>query len=267
MRHFSLPHLERPSHYVVFCDCGREIKRFSDRKGVTGKEQFDTWLEQAEIAEQWCAACYEEKIEEAISEAGAEQTTPSPFQTYINDLSISIRQALGQMDLSRATLDEKREAAKKISHLAATACAALALQPIPIADVFVLTPIQILLVQSIGRIYGVPLTAKTAFEVATNIGLGVLLRQIFISMIKIGLPVMGGLLTSTYVYMSTYYMGRVAQIYFEKGRPLTPEELQEVQTSRSRAEERLRELEHLKKSDLITEEEYQRKRTQIVEEI
>ena len=267
MRHYSLPHLERPSHYVVFCDCGRELKRFSDRKSVTAKGQFDTWLEQAEIAEQWCSVCYQDKVEEAISEAGQFEASPSPLQSYINDLSISIRQALGQMDLSRASLEEKREAAKKISHLAATACAALALQPIPIADVFVLTPIQILLVQSIGRIYGVPLTAKTAFEIATNIGLGVLLRQIFIAMIKIGLPVMGGLLTSTYVYMSTYYMGRVAQVYFEKGRPLTPEELQEVQSSRSRAEDRLRELEHLRKSDLITDEEYQRKRRQIVDEI
>jgi uncharacterized protein (DUF697 family) len=189
------------------------------------------------------------------------------FQSFIDDLAASIRQALGEIDFSKASLEQKREAAKKVSHVAATACAALALQPIPIADVLILTPIQVLLVQSIGRIYGVPLTAKTAFEIATNIGLGVLLRQIFVAIIKIGVPVMGGLLASTYVYMSTYYMGRVAQIYFEKGRPLTPEELNQVQMSRSRAEERMRELESLKSSGLITEEEYQRKRHQILDEI
>ncbi|MEW6737654.1 MAG: DUF697 domain-containing protein [Acidobacteriota bacterium] len=256
MRDYPVPRLVGASYYVVFCDCGRELKRFPDEDS-RGQERFEIWRQQSSDSEQWCPQCYRQQ---------AEKARPT-IESFTDDLAVAIRGAIGEMDFSQAALWEKREAAKKVSHVAATICAAIALQPIPIADLFLLTPIQILLVQSIGRIYGVPLSTKTALEVATNIGLGVLLRQIFVTIIKIGVPMMGGLLASTYVYATTYYMGRVAQYYFEKGRPLTAEEIAQMQSSRSRAEDRLRELESLKSAALITEEEYQRKRIQILDEI
>jgi uncharacterized protein (DUF697 family) len=272
MRHYYYTRLEQPGYCIAFCDCGRELKRFVDSAGRDGRAQFQQWQNEAAPDQQWCNNCYQQKITAERAELARVgdlevAALPQSLRGFLDDLSDAIKTIISGLDLSQATLAEKRAAADKISHLAATACVALALQPIPIADVLLITPIQIILVQSIGRIYGVPLSAKTAFEIATNIGLGVLLQQIFISMVKIGMPLMGGLLVSSYVYAATYYMGRVAQVYFEKGRPLTAQELGEMQASRSRAEDRLREIDQLKNAGLITEEEYQRKRAQIVDEI
>jgi uncharacterized protein (DUF697 family) len=261
MRHYNVPRLNSISYYVVFCDCGHELRRFYDDE-TTGKEQFDNWQTRALEADRQCRNCFQQQ-----PQSPATIKDQSSLSGYLDELAATIQSAIGSLDFTHADLYTKREAAKNISHIAATICAAIALQPVPIADVLLLTPIQILLVQSIGRIYNVPLSTKTAYEIATNIGLGVVLRQIFVAAVKMGMPLMGGLLCSTYVYSSTFYMGKVAQIYFEKGRPLTAEELEQAQSSRSRAEERLRELEQVMRAGLITEVEFQQKRKQIVDEI
>ncbi|MBI4850882.1 MAG: DUF697 domain-containing protein [Acidobacteria bacterium] len=281
MRHYNVPRLDKISYYVVFCDCGKEIKRFYNRTAKTGKEQFEEWFSKTSPTDHYCSICFAllsianstDKVENSIENTFIEDTfienltATSPIQSFIDDLNSTYQTILLDIDPEKSSLDSKREIAKQLSHIAATACAALALQPIPIADVFVITPLQVLLVQAIGRVYGVPLSTKTALEVATNIGLGVILQQIFVAMVKVGIPLMGGLLVSTYVYTSTFYMGKIAQIYFEKGRPLTPQEVQQVQATRSRAEERLKEIDHLKTIGLITEEEYFNKRTKILDEI
>lgn len=265
MRHYNIPRLDNASYYVVFCDCGRELKRFYDKTNQTGTEQFESWLSKNKLDEQWCKDCFEKIPVEA--QASQKEQEPSTIKSFIENLTATYETVLADIDPQKASVDAKRETSRQLSHIAATACAALALQPIPIADVLVLTPIQILLVQAIGRVYGVPISKKTALEIATNIGLGIVLQQIFIALIKTGIPLMGGLLVSTYVYTATFYMGKMAQIYFEKGRPLTQQELQQVQTIRSRAEERLKELDHLKQQGLINEEEYKSKRNRILDEI
>lgn len=264
MRHYNIPRLEGTSYYVVFCDCGRELKRFYDKPNQTGAQQFEAWFSKTKPNEQCCSECCQKMPPETQL---SEKEEPSTITSFVDGLKATYETVLADIDPQKASLDTKRETAKQLSHIAATACAALALQPIPIADVLVLTPIQILLVQAIGRVYGVPISKKTALEVATNIGLGIVLQQIFIALVKTGIPLMGGLLVSTYVYTATFYMGKMAQIYFEKGRPLTQQELQQVQTTRSRAEERLRELDHLKQQGLISEEEYKNKRNRILDEL
>lgn len=273
MRHYNIPRLEQISYYVVFCDCGIELKRFYNRYEKTGKQEFEDWLLKSKSSDHWCSKCFEKlpmetkAIETQIEPISLEIPVISPIQSFIDDLNSTYQTILADIDPEKSSIESKRETAKQLSHIAATACAALALQPIPIADIFVITPMQVLLVQAIGRVYGVPISTKTALEIATNIGLGVLLQQIFVAIVKVGVPLMGGLLVSTYVYTATFYMGKMAQIYFEKGRPLTPQEIQQVQTTRSRAEERLKEIDHLKESGLITQEEYQSKRTRILDEI
>lgn len=264
MRHYAVPQLDNPSYYVVFCDCGRQLKKFTDEGEKLAKVEFEQWLQHARLSEQWCIDCYAKQL--PCTETTT-KTDKSPLTSFMDDLAATIKIVTDGFDYSKANLDGKRAAANQVSNIAATACAAIALQPIPIADFFLLTPIQIALVQAIGRIYGVPLSTKTALEIGSNIGLGLVLRQIFIVLVKMGIPMMGGLLVSTYVYTATYYMGRVAQIYFEQGRPLTEQELNQVQAARSRAESRLRELDELKAAQLINETEYQEKRSQIISEI
>lgn len=266
MRHQDFSTLKNPGYYVVFCDCDCEIKRFYPDNNFTAKELFEEWLKNSSSSEQYCLDCHQ-KINLEKSKPTKKEASKSPIKSFIDDLSKTYETILADVDPQKASLEAKRETAKQLSHAAATICAALALQPIPIADVLIITPIQILLVQAIGRVYGVPISTKTALEIATNIGLGIALRQIFVALIKVGLPLMGGLLVTTYVYTATFYMGKVAQVYFEKGRPLTKQELEQMQSVRSRAEERLRELDQLKQSNLITEEEYKNKRIKILDEI
>ncbi len=274
MRHYNIPRLEQISYYVVFCDCGTELKRFYNRYEKTGKQQFEEWFLKCKPSEHWCNICFDqlgvEKIESRESMDSIETLEPSiisPVESFIDDLNATYQTILADIDPERSSVESKRETAKQLSHIAATACAALALQPIPIADILIITPVQVLLVQAIGRVYGIPLSAKTALEIATNLGLGVMLQQVFVAIVKVGVPLMGGLLVSTYVYTATFYMGKIAQIYFEKGRPLTPQEVQQVQTTHSRAQERLKEIDNLKELGLITEQEYKNKRTKILDDI
>lgn len=270
MRHYNFSRLKQPSYYAVFCDCGIELKRFYADKTASAKELFEKWLENTSLSDQYCSDCYQKiSLEKAkIIEKEVINNREKPLiQSFIDDLAATYETILADIDPQKASVETKRETAKQLSHAGATICAAIALQPIPIADVLVITPIQILLVQAIGRVYGVPLSPKTALEIATNIGLGIVLQQIFIALVKAGLPLMGGLIVSTYVYTATFYMGKAAQIYFEKGRPLNKQELEQIQNTRSRAEERLKELDQLKQSNLITEEEYKNKRIKILDEI
>lgn len=269
MRHYNFSRLKQPSYYAVFCDCGIELKRFYANTNTSSKELFEKWLENSSLSDQYCSDCYQKislEKSKTIEKEVINKEKPL-IQSFIDDLAVTYETILADIDPQKASVETKRETAKQLSHAGATICAAIALQPIPIADVLVITPIQILLVQAIGRVYGVPLSSKTALEIATNIGLGIILQQIFIALVKAGLPLMGGLVVSTYVYTATFYMGKAAQIYFEKGRPLTKQELEQIQNTRSRAEERLKELDQLKKSNLITEEEYKNKRIKILDEI
>ena len=50
----------------------------------------------------------------------------------------------------------------KIIHATGISCGIIALQPIPIADIFILTPIQAIMVLNIGKIKGFEINIKRA---------------------------------------------------------------------------------------------------------
>ena len=113
--------------------------------------------------------------------------------------------------------DEKRS---QIIHIFSVTCAAVAVQPIPFADIFVLTPIQAYMGVRLSAIRGMPLSDAEATdlleEIAGTVGLGMLAQQAALGLYKIGLPFLAGFTTIPLVYGLTYAIGRTMDLYLEK---------------------------------------------------
>ena len=114
-------------------------------------------------------------------------------------------------------------------------CAAIAVQPIPFADIFVLTPIQGYMGKKLADVRGYNITEAGATEVfkelAGLVGLGFLAQQLAIGAYKTVLPFLGGITTIPLVFGLTFGMGRVIDYYFVKkmrGEKIDKEALQNV---------------------------------------
>lgn len=112
--------------------------------------------------------------------------------------------------------DQKRS---RIIHIFSVTCAAAAVQPIPFADIFVLTPIQAYMGVRLSAIRGMPLSEAESTdllrEIAGVVGLGMLAQQAALGLYKVGLPFLAGFTTIPLVYGLTYTIGRVMDYYLE----------------------------------------------------
>jgi uncharacterized protein (DUF697 family) len=113
--------------------------------------------------------------------------------------------------------DQKRS---RIIHIFSVTCAAVAVQPIPFADIFVLTPIQAYMGVRLSAIRGMPLSDAQATdllkEIAGVVGLGMVAQQVALGLYKVGLPFLAGFTTIPLVYGLTYAIGRIMDYYLEK---------------------------------------------------
>ncbi|GGL66864.1 hypothetical protein GCM10010840_00980 [Deinococcus aerolatus] len=103
---------------------------------------------------------------------------------------------------------------------AALLSGAVAMEPIPFADILVITPVQAKMVLHIGKIYGFDISAERAREIVQELGVtlayGMAARQVMRGLAKMALPVIGGIITAPAVYGWTFALGRVAQNHFER---------------------------------------------------
>ncbi len=110
------------------------------------------------------------------------------------------------------------ERVRRSIHLTAGACAAVAIQPLPFADILVLTPIQATLAYKIARLRGQPVSREQARRVLAELGgvlgLGLLAQQTALGLYKLGLPGLGGFMTLPLVYGLSYGIGRVINYYY-----------------------------------------------------
>lgn len=111
-------------------------------------------------------------------------------------------------------------------------CAGVAIQPIPFADIFVLTPIQAYMGTRISTIRGMPLSEKEVGEVlkeiAGAVGLALLAQQLALGAYKTVLPFLAGFTTIPLVFGLSYGIGKVMDVYFinrAKGKKMSPEEI------------------------------------------
>lgn len=106
----------------------------------------------------------------------------------------------------------------RITTIACATCAGVAIQPIPFADIFILTPLQAYFATRIAAIRGVPVSEAEASawikELVGMVGMGLIAQQIGIAIWKMVTFGMGGLLTIPLVYGLTYAIMRVSDAYF-----------------------------------------------------
>jgi uncharacterized protein len=102
-------------------------------------------------------------------------------------------------------------------------CAAIGAQPIPLADMPVLTALQVLMVSGIMYISGRERSMRAATEfmgaLGANLGLGMLLREGTRAMLKF-FPGWGNVVCGMVAGAGTYAIGRAATAYFLEGASL-----------------------------------------------
>ncbi len=135
-------------------------------------------------------------------------------------------------DIERRTDLTNEQKVEQIITVFSTVCAGLAVQPIPFADIFILTPLQAFMGARISAIHGMPVSEKQASELIKEImgvvGAGMFAQQIGIAAAKIFFPIFGGVATIPVVFGLTFAIGKVMDLYVvnqAKGKRMTPDEL------------------------------------------
>ena len=142
------------------------------------------------------------------------------------------REITGIENRDDITDDEK---VNRIIVVFSSVCAGVAVQPIPFADFFILTPLHAYMGTRISAIRGMPLSEKEVREVLKEIagvvGLGLLAQQLAIGAYKTVLPFLAGFTTIPLVFGMSYGIGKVMDIYFinrAKGKKMSPEEIKKA---------------------------------------
>jgi len=111
----------------------------------------------------------------------------------------------------------------------AVVCAATAIQPIPFADILILTPIQAIMGTRIAKIRGYNFTISQVYkEILGVIGMAYMFQQGVIGLYKLGLPFLGAITNIPLVFVLTYAGGKMMDFYFvakTKGQNISKEDL------------------------------------------
>ncbi|SFD21072.1 Uncharacterized conserved protein, DUF697 family [Algibacter lectus] len=151
----------------------------------------------------------------------------------INNAKEKIKKEVSDIE-NRTDLSDQQKV-DQIIKVFSTFCAAIAVQPIPFADIFVLTPIQGYMGKKLADIRGYDISESGANEVfkelAGLVGLGFLAQQLAIGAYKTVLPFLGAITTIPLVFGLTFGIGRVMDHYFikkAKGEKIDKETLQNI---------------------------------------
>jgi uncharacterized protein (DUF697 family) len=127
-------------------------------------------------------------------------------------------------DFEASTPEERREAITEVIQVCSVAAGAVAIQPIPLLDVVLITPIQVAMVRAIGRIYGHRLDEKAVIEMISTFGASIVAQNLTMAAAKL-IPFAGWVASIAMAYGLTWAIGDVAAWYFENGRGVAPEDL------------------------------------------
>lgn len=181
-------------------------------------------------------------------------------------------------DYAEATDAERAEAVRKVIQACAVAAAAVTIQPFPFVDTALLAPIQIAMVQAIGRIRGFQLDGKSVLEILSTFGASLVAQNAIMAAVKF-VPFWGWFVTIPMAYALTWAIGEVSDFYFRSGRGASTEELQamfqqvyrqkraEKEAAHGRNEtlkDRLQQLKEAREAGLVDDEEFRRKKEELL---
>lgn len=173
---------------------------------------------------------------------------------------------------------EKEQAVRELVQVCSVAAGALTIQPIPLLDSALIAPVQIGMVQGIGKIHGYALDRRSILEILGTFGASLVAQNLVMGAAKL-IPFFGWVVTISMAYALTWAIGEVSDHYFRNGREVDPDELRAMfrRVYESKKEEKTREhkrnkglkakLEQLKEAreaGLLTEEEFEAKKAEVL---
>jgi small GTP-binding protein len=127
----------------------------------------------------------------------------------------------------RADVALKERRIRTLIYSKAGICAAVALAPIPVADILVLTPIQMAMVTTIGYFHGVEVSAERAGELMGVMGASVGLREAARQLVKL-VPGYGLAVSAAIAFAGTVALGETAHLWFSRQMKVDAHELKEL---------------------------------------
>ena len=132
-------------------------------------------------------------------------------------------------DLEPAARDA---AVKRLIEKCGYAAAALTILPIPGTEVLAVMPIHVAMVVEIGHAHRFEVTKDSATElilrIGATVGLSLVGSRVAMTMGKILIPGLGGLIGAPFMYASTLAIGMVARAYFASGGSLSNSDMKSV---------------------------------------
>jgi uncharacterized protein (DUF697 family) len=138
---------------------------------------------------------------------------PALVQRISDLLPSALQDAFIAAQRADSALKERR--IRTLIYSKAGVCAAVALAPIPIADILVLTPIQMAMVATIGYFHGVEVSAERAGELMGVMGAGVGLREAARQLVKL-IPGYGLVVSAAIAFAGTVALGETANLWFSR---------------------------------------------------
>jgi uncharacterized protein (DUF697 family) len=149
-----------------------------------------------------------------------------------------------RIEMARISRDrsQQREVAQVLVRSTSAICAAIGAQPIPLADLPVLTALQLLMVSAIMYVSGRERSLRMATEfvgaLGANLGVAMLLREGVRAAVKF-VPGWGNVVSGMVAGAGTYAIGRAAAAFFIEGASLK-EARRAYQVSRNTRTRRVR---------------------------
>lgn len=181
-------------------------------------------------------------------------------------------------DYEHATQADRDAAIRQVIQVAAVASAAVTIQPFPLVDTALVAPIQIAMVQAIGRVHGYRLDRKSILEILGTFGASLVAQNVIMAAAKL-IPFAGWIITTSMAYALTWAVGEVSDHYFRHGRGVPQDELKSMfervykqkkaeKEAQNKGNATLKDkLEQLKKAyeaGLLTEDEFTRKKEELL---
>lgn len=111
----------------------------------------------------------------------------------------------------------QKSLANTVTRLIAGVCAGIAVVPLPIGDIALITPLQLSLISTVAYISGRKLSIAAAGEflvaMGANVGVGFAMRELARALLKL-IPIAGSAVSSVVAYATTIGLGTAAAAYF-----------------------------------------------------
>jgi uncharacterized protein (DUF697 family) len=181
-------------------------------------------------------------------------------------------------DYSTASDEERAEAVAKVIQACSVAASAVTIQPFPFVDTALLAPIQIAMVQAIGRVRGHQLDGKSVLEILSTLGASLVAQNAMMAAAKF-IPFLGWVVTISMAYALTWAIGEVSDFYFRTGRGASESELRDMfkrvyrekrqekeqaNGSNERLKDKLHQLKDAYEAGLIDESEFLKKKEELL---